>query len=140
MAPGAICSKLSLVSVVVDMTAKAIIGGIFKLFVGVAVPTVNLGMAALQEEGCLCVIENNLHPVIGCMASSTIGSELPVVRIVLTMAGVAILGSIFILSIRVTALACLNRMLALQRKFRLIVVIIHPSPGGGIVALDTISS
>jgi hypothetical protein len=87
-----------------------------------------------QWEGCIVMIEGSIPPAIRIMACSAIRAELAIMGIFCRVAGVTILWSPFIDTVRVTGLACQACMFSGQRECGVIVIEGYIRPLRGLVA------
>lgn len=94
VAGGTVCAEPSVVFIVLLMTGVTIAGGVFVDAVLVAFFTSHFGMFTFQFEGGEVVVESGGHPTFGGMAGGTVEAKTSLVRVVLAVAGGAILRGI----------------------------------------------
>ena len=99
MTGSAIGSELSVVMVIRSMTGETIFWSPFENIVCMTGFAVDTAVLASQRETRIRVIEGHIVPTTRIMTSRTIGSKLPVVVVIRSMAGKAVLGCAFELSI-----------------------------------------
>ena len=96
VAHGAVCTKLTLMAVVLRVTRKTIFGGAFESFIPVTGKTIYTRMFANQGKCCRTVIEFFPRPCRSLMARRTIFAELPLMDVLCRVTGEAVPGRIFV--------------------------------------------
>ena len=103
----------------------------FKLSVGMTSRAFQVGMAASQREVGTAVIKRGIIPIIGRMTGRAIRTELPVMLIILLMAGEAICGRVFEHIVDMTLLAFNISMLTFKFESGKVMVKIGRRPTFG---------
>ena len=99
MTGSTIGSELPIVMVIGSMTGETVFGSAFENPVCMTGFAVDIIVLTCQWETCIRVFECHIAPTTRVMTSRAIGSKLPVVVVIRSMAGKAILGCAFELSI-----------------------------------------
>jgi len=116
MTSAAVRAKTSVVLIVLFMAGIAILRRTLEDVVHVTLGTGHIQVPACQLESCKIVVKFCRLPAIGRMTGSAIRAELTVVRVILFMAGIAILRSTFEDAIHMAFLAGHAQMFSNQRE------------------------
>ncbi len=136
----AVGTELAVVRVILRMATVAIFrrtGELSALMTRIA--TLALVLSGEREAG-LVVVECHIFPTPSVMAGGTIGAELPLVRIFIRMATVAVFRRTGELSALMTRIATLALVLSGEREAGLVVVECHIFPTPSVMAGGTIGA
>jgi hypothetical protein len=121
----------------ISVTSRTRLRGSLKDPIGMAISAPDVDMCPSQLEGSQVVVESNVFPIEGVMASRAIGTETSIVLVILLVAGVAILRRT-LEALGMAALAGHTNMFPFKLKISQIVVKFCGYPAYGGVASTTL--
>ena len=136
----ALCAKRTGMSIIFQMAGRAVLRRAFELVIFMAVCAGGLHMFAFKREGKFRMVHFGGLPAFGGMAGGALRSKLTLVRIILQMAGCAVLRRAFEQIVLMAARASHRRMFTDKREGKLGMIHLGGLPAFGRMAGGAIGS